>query len=167
MAEFEHTIDNVGLGYTGLCNVTELYKLVNNWISEHGYDKKELRNIEQTIDNKRYIKIIMQPFKKVTDYIEFSVWIFILGEDLEKVTIERKGVKETLDKGTLNIKFHAFLTSDYFSKWEDSAGKYLIRLLFEKFVFHTYMLRYRKQVVEDFEDLQSKIKQYLNLYRNH
>lgn len=167
MGEIEHTIVNVGIGYSGLCNLSELYKIIQNWFSEHGYDKKELRNIEQTIENKRYIKIILQPFKKITDYAEIQIWVIILGEDLEKITIERKGIKENLDKGKLNIRFHALLHTDYFSLWEKNAGMYLIRMLYEKFVFQRYIKRYKKQMHEDFDELQRTIKQYLNLYRTH
>jgi len=43
MAEREVVIDKMRMSYEGLFKVTDLYKLIDGWLREKGYDKREKR----------------------------------------------------------------------------------------------------------------------------
>ena len=73
MAEMELIIEQVRLTYEGLFKATEIYKLIDNWLRTHGYDKREMKTIEKVTPSGKYIEIESLPWKKQTEYVKNDI----------------------------------------------------------------------------------------------
>ena len=65
MSEREVVIDKMRMGYEGLFDVSELYKLIDGWLREKGYDKREKRMAEKVTEGGKFIEWEIEPWKKI------------------------------------------------------------------------------------------------------
>ena len=73
MSEREVVVDKLRLSYEGLFKVTDLYKLVDGWLRQKGYDKREKRMAESVTKGGKCIEWEMEPGKKITDYAKIVI----------------------------------------------------------------------------------------------
>jgi len=165
MAEREVVVDHARLSYEGLFSVPELYKLIDTWIRERGYDKLEKKNIEKIERDGKYIEIEILPWKKITDYAKNVLRLRIIMSNVKDVEIERDGKKIKLNQGKVKIVSDAYLETDYEHRWEGKPIFFFLRTVFDKYFFKPYTQSYRENVLKDYNDLIGQIKSFLNLYR--
>ena len=67
MVERDIVVDRMKIEYEGLFSARELYKLIDNWFFEKGYDKREKKSSESIKPAGKYIEMELEPWKKVTD----------------------------------------------------------------------------------------------------
>jgi hypothetical protein len=165
MAEHEIVIEQMRLTYEGLFSVRELYKMITEWLEEKGYDQKEVKNTEVVKPEGKYIEIMIEPWKKYTDYVKSIIKLRMIFSDIKEVEVEKDGVKVKLNQGKAQFVFDAHLVSDYENRWEAKPTFFFIRTLFDKYFYKPVMSGYRTQLKEYTMDLHSRIKAFLNLYR--
>ena len=165
MAERRIIVDHLKLSYEGLFNATELYALIDDFFREKGYDKREVKNEEQVTPNGKYVDLVLQPWKKITDYIRHIIRVDIKMFHLTEVEVEKDGHKVKLHKGRVNITFDGFLDSDYEHRWDQKPFYFFIRTIFDKFIYKSYMEEYAGILVDNINQLNKTIKAFLNLYR--
>jgi len=166
MAEREVIVDKVRLSYEGLFSVTELYKLIDSFFRDRGYDKRERRNIENVRADGKYIELELEPWKKITDYAANIIKLRLIISNVTDVEVKKDNVTVKLNKGKIQMVFDAYLETDYEGRWEGKPLFYFLRTVFNKFVFHSYTEGYAANVLSDFNELYSKIKGYLNPYKS-
>ena len=105
MPETRNVIDKLRLTYEGLFSVPELYKLLENWFHEKGYDKRETKNMEKVTSEGKYIELVLQPWKKITDYAKIVMTVRIIMTDVKEVIVEKAGVKVKLNQGKVQFVF--------------------------------------------------------------
>lgn len=165
MAERELIVDHIRLEYEGLFDARELLSMIDRYFRDKGYDKRELRNIEQVKPEGKYVEIEYLPWKKTTDYVKNEIWIRLIMSDLKEVEVEKDGVKVKLNQGKIQFVFDGYLTTDYENRWEAKPTFFLVRTLFDKYFLKTYIDKYKGVLVDDVQLLHSTIKSFLNLYR--
>lgn len=165
MAEQKLIVDQLKVTYEGPFDMSGLYSLIDEFFYDKSYDKIEKLNTEQVLPGGRSIKIDMLPEKNITDYFKAVVRIRILGDALQKITIEKDGIKLPVDDGKLMLVFDGYIISDRHSLWEDSPLQWLIRVLFDKYFFKSHYQKAERWVVSDIEDIILRIKSFLNVYR--
>ena len=165
MSEKKLVIDQLRLNYNGLMNFGELFKVVDGWFYEKGFDKFEKKHEEIVLPSGKDIEIELRPWKKITDYAKHIIRIRMYVRGLKNVEIEKDGIKTTLQQGSIRMKFDAYLETDYENKWEQNMYFYFLRAVFDKYVYRTYDARIEEHLVEDTYHLHSTIKSYLNLHR--
>ena len=165
MAERDFVVDHMRLSYEGIFNVTELYKLIDNWLREKGYDKKEKRMAEKVAKDGKFIEWEMEPWKKITDYARIVIKLRTIMTDIKEVDIEVDGSKVKMNQGKADFIFDGFLETDYENRWESKPLYYFLRTLFDKYIFKPYTSGYYSNVIDDVNDLHTRIKSFLNLYR--
>lgn len=151
--------------YKGLLRCKELYKEITSWLVEHGYEKNEIMNEEQVLENGKQIFILLEPSKAISDYGKVEMEISISISELEKVTIEHEGVKKHMDKGNVSVTIETSLVTDHENKWQNKPFYYFSKKIMERFFFKEYIDMYKEEVVEDKRILMREIKGFLNLYR--
>ena len=104
MAERRVIVDGLKLKYKGLFNVEELYKLIDHWFREKAYTKHELVCQEQVFKDGREIKVVKEPYKKITDYAKFVINVTINISSMKDVTIERDSKKLNLNDASLSYE---------------------------------------------------------------
>ena len=165
MAEIKTLIDGKKVVYEGLFNMKDLYRTIDKWFFEHGYDKQELKNFEDISENERQVILEILPYKKISDYARIEVRIFLIVSHLTDVEIERTGVKIKTNKGRTDFSFDCYLVTDYENKWETRPIYYFMRTIFDKFVFKVYTSKFEKEAVKDTLEVEDEIKAFLNLNR--
>lgn len=165
MAERELIVDHLRVEYEGLFDATELYRLIDLFFRDKGYDKRDLKNIEKVRPEGKYVEIELMPWKKTTDYFKNEIKIRIIMQNLKEVEVEKDGRKIRLNQGKLNIVFDGYFTTDYEHRWEQKPSYFFIRTLFDKFFFSSYTDKYKGVLVHDTNTLITDIKTFLNLYR--
>jgi hypothetical protein len=165
MSEKRLVIDQMRLNYSGIFNLNELYRMIDSWLYEKGYDKYEKKNEEQVLETGRKIEIELRPWKKTTDYAKNEIRLRIFVDNMTDVEIERDGRKIKMHKGDIQMIFDAFLETDYEHRWESKPMYYFFRTLVDKYIFKIYTGKFIGNLVADTKDLHQRIKAYLNLYR--
>ncbi len=165
MAENKLVIDQLKLAYEGLFDFSELYRLIDGFFFDRSYDNMEVMNQEQVTSAGKQVRIILEPEKGITDYFKLVIRIRLYGTDLKEVEVEKEKAKLRLSHGQLKITFDGYVISDRNSKWENSPFLWLIRVLGDKFIFREHYDKAEKWLINDVEDLQQKIKSFLNLHR--
>ena len=165
MSEKKLVIDQMKLTYEGIFDLNGLYRLIDGWFYQKGYDKWERKNYEQVLPTGKDIEIEVLPWKKTTDYFKNIIRIRMRFVNVKDVEIEKKGAKLRLNQGRIMMIFDGYLESDYDQRWEDKPMFFLLRTLFDKYVFKSYFTKFEKWLVNDVYDIHGRIQRFLNLYR--
>ncbi len=165
MSEKKLVIDQMKLTFEGIFDLNGLYRTIDAWFYEKNYDKFEKKNFEQIMPTGKDIEIEILPWKKTTDYFKNVIKIRMRFTGIKDVEIEKEGVKLRLNQGRIMMIFDGYLISDYDQKWEDKPLFFLIRTLFDKYVFKPYFNKFEKWLINDVYDIHGRIQRFLNLYR--
>ncbi len=165
MSEKKLIIDQLKLTYEGLFDLPGLYRLIDEYFYDKGYDKRERLNSELVLPTGRSVKIETNHYKNLTDYFKIVTRIRIYGSGIRRPDIDQNGAKLTLNEGKLMLIFDGYVISDRFDRWERTPFLWFMRTLFDKYIFKGHYLRAEQWLMSDAEDLTSRIKSFLNVYR--
>ena len=165
MSEKKLVIDQLKLNYEGLFEVNELFKMVDAWFYEKGYDKYEKKNEEQVLPTGREILLELRPWKKTTDYAKNEIRVRIFMHGVKDVEVEKEGAKVKMNQGEVQMVFDGYLETDYENRWENKPFFYFLRTLFDKYIYKGYISKFEGNLVNDVHDLHTRIKAFLNMYR--
>jgi hypothetical protein len=165
MAEYRNLTFGESFSYKGLIDVKGLYRLIDKWLQEHGYDKFEKWNFEEVYEDGKQITLKLHPFKKINDYVKIEIRINALLSKLKETTINQDGVKITLMKGQAKFTFDTFVVTDYEEHWSSTPFYFFLKTLIDKFIYRSYTDRYEDVLVADKDKLRREIKSFLNITR--
>ncbi len=165
MVEREILIDQKKIGYEGIFDSKELFKLIDQYFRDHRYDKYEKKNFEHVYPSGKQVEIETWPWRKVTDYYKYLMKVHILMTDLKQVEVEKKGIRTSIDHGKVLITFDMYLETDYESRWEQKPMFVFLRFLFDKYFYQVYAFKYQQGAVEEVNQLHALIKSFLNMHR--
>lgn len=165
MAEKTTIVEKEAIRYDGIFSVKDLYKLIDDWVNEKGYMPVE-SFIEETVEKEgKVITVKLEPFKKLTDYAKAVIKIDIMISDCKEVEVKREGKTKKLNKGNILIEIQSILETDYEHKWEMKPWLYVLRTIFEKYVYTPFLSGFKGTIREDTDHLKDQIKAFLNLYK--
>ncbi|MBW2996534.1 hypothetical protein KY332_04510 [Candidatus Woesearchaeota archaeon] len=165
MAERKLVVDQLKLTYEGIFDLNGLYRTIDAWFYEKGYDRYEKKNYEQVLPTGKDIEIELMPWKKTTDYFKNILRIRMKFTNINDVDVEKKGVKLKLQQGRIMMIFDAYLESDYEHKWDVKPMFFFLRTIFDKYIFRGYFKKFEKWLVNDLYQLHGRIQQFLNIHR--
>jgi len=165
MAEREIVVDKMRLSYEGIFKITDLYKLIDGWFRQKGYDKREKRIAESVTKNGKFIEWELEPWKKITDYAKIVIRLRVIITDVKEIDVEIDKTKVKMNQGKADFIFDGLLETDYENRWETKPLFFFLRTLFDRFIFKPYTIGFESNCVDDVNDLQSRIRSFLNLYR--
>lgn len=165
MAEIKTLIDGKSLSYEGVFNLRELYRSIDKWFKDHGYDKQEIKNWEDVSEHEKQVIIEIIPYKKVSDYARIDIRIFMIFSKMSEIEIEKEGFKLKMHKGRAEFYFDAYVVTDYENKWETRPIFYFMKNFFDKFVYKVYTSSYDGEAIRDCSEVENEIRSYLNMNR--
>ncbi|OYT32725.1 hypothetical protein DRJ22_01390 [Candidatus Woesearchaeota archaeon] len=164
MAERHIVIEKERLNYEGLFNAKELFEIIKSWAADKGYWVVEKIHAESLKPEGKYIELVLDPvFKKLTDYAKSVIKIRIQMSEVKDVTVEIDKRKTKLQEGKIKIVFDGILETDYEHRWEMKPLFYVIRTLWEKYIYTPFISGFEKDIKRDLMKLKDDIKSYLNL----
>lgn len=165
MGEIRSVPGKESIKYDGLFSLKDLYKLLNQIIDDRGYIPVEA-SVEESVEKTgKSIEADLEPFKKLTDYAKSVIKIKIRVSDCKEVEVTRDKKKQKLNKGKILIEFDPYLETDYEHRWETTPYLYVLRTLFEKYVYTPFLSNFSQQIIDDTDFIKSQVKSFLNLYR--
>jgi len=164
MAERNIIVDREQINFEGLFDAKGVLDVMDQWVKDKGYFILiEVRHGEATKPEGKYIDMEFAPFKKFTDYAKSIVKIRAQFNEVKDVVIERDGKKVKLQDGKIVIILDGILETDYEHHWEGKPIFFVLRTLFEKYVYTPYVSGFERGVKEDCDILKNNLKAYLNL----
>jgi hypothetical protein len=167
MGHLKIVVDHEKIEYSGPFNGNELFRMIDNFVFERGFDKKHDKDFEQNTANGRFIEWQISPWKKITDYIRYIIKIRILGYDIVKTEAAIEGKKKKVDNGRLIIVIDGFIEYDYDNYWDDKPILFFFRTLYDRFVFKSYTERFEHRLVHDINTLYHHLEKFFNLYKHY
>ena len=165
MVEKRPVIENERISYTGIFSLKDIYKLLQGWMIDQGYIPVERRVHETVTKTGKNVEVDFEPYKKLTDYAKSVIRINVLASDMKQVEVTRDGKKRNLNQGTISIVIDSWLETDYEGRWETQPFYYVLRTIFERYVYTPYMSGFIKSVRDDTVQVRDQLKAYLNLER--
>ena len=158
-------VDQLRLSYEGLFDLPELYRVIDGFFYEKGWDKLERINQEQITPEGRQIRIVLEPWKSATDYFKLIIQIKLNARNVTDVEVEKEGAKIKLNQGDIKMTFNGYVLSDRQKKWEGSPFYWFLHIIFNKYFFKEHHDKAERWVLSDIDDLYQKIKTFLNVYK--
>jgi hypothetical protein len=164
MAE-KRTIQTLRTSYSGLFKVLDLYKLIDDWIIERGYEKDEKMHSENVSESGKDIHMKIDAIKKISEYAKFVIELELNLNNVTETIVKREEKSETLNQGNVSIEIVGYYITDYENRWQQKPIYVFFRTLVEKFIFATPMSEEKLALIDESKHLQSQIEGYLNLYQ--
>ncbi len=167
MGERKIVVDDSKIEYQGLFNSKELYRVIENWIKDHGYDKREASNTEYTKHEGKFIELKLAPWRTITDYAKIIMKVKIVMNDLKDVEVKSDGHRLRMNQGKLVISFQGIVETDWEGRWISKPTLFFLRTLYDKYIYRMYSSRYDGEISCDVNELASEIKRYLNMNKKY
>lgn len=167
MSERRIIIDQLKFSYEGLFNLDELYTLIVQWFYEKGWDWYEKINQEQVTETGKHVRIILEPWKNISDYQKEQIKIKLLFTDVKEVDVELDGKSIRMHQGLLKIVFDGYLITDRKGWYKNNIFWWWITYLMDTIFMREHYEKGETWVESDVQEIYEKIKTYLNAYNYH
>lgn len=167
MSHLKIVVDHEKIDYSGPLEVNDLLRMIENFLWEKGFDKRQEKDFEINTHNGKFIEWQYHPWKKITDYIRYMVKVRVLGYDIVKIDTVVDGKKKKVDSGRIIIVIDGFMEYDYDSYWDDKPFLLFLRTIYDYFVFKAYTERFEQRLVHDINSLMDQVEKFFNLHRHY
>ncbi len=157
MSEKDIIVPKLVLKAVTVFDIKAFYKILKNWFSEFGYNVKE-EEFTSVINEGTEIKWEASRF--VDDYTKFIIKTTIKFNNVKYVETK----KGKMTQAEVNVKLVSLIESDYQERWEKPTTKFL-RGVYDKFIQSDKVGDYRKELINDTNNVFNEIKAYLNLQK--
>lgn len=165
MVERRPVIEQEQIVYEGLFKIKDIYKIIYEWLGDKGYMPVEKRVTESVTKSGKHFEIEFEPYKKYTDYAKSIIRLHLNAQNVTDAEVTIDGNKKTMQKGKVSIMLDSWLETDYEGRWETKPVFYVLRTIFEKYVYTPFLSGFVTSVRNDTLHLKEQLKAYLNLTR--
>lgn len=165
MAERKLVVDHLKLGYEGLFNAGELYSVISTWFFDKNYDWYEKMNQELITPDGKQVRIILEPWKNITDFYKLVFGVKLHLTDIKDVEVEHEGKTLKLSQGVVKVTFDGYVVSDRKKQWHSKPFWWFLSIIMEKYFFQDHYKKAETWMLSDVDDLHDKIKNYLNMFK--
>ena len=155
-------VDHLKFSYEGVFNVAEFYNLIGSWFFEKGWDWTEQMNQELITPEGKQIRIILHPWKSVTEFYKLWMVIKIYATDVKDVEIEHNNQILKLNQGLIRMTFDGYVQVDRVGDWTSKPLWWFFTIIAQKYFFRDHFKKIEDWIRSDVDDLIHKIKTYTN-----
>lgn len=166
MGHLKMIVDHVKLEYKGPLVLNDLFRLIENFLWEKGYDKQHEKDFEINTSIGKSFEWQMSPWKKITDYSQYILRIRLIGFDFVKTDMIVEGRKKKIENGKVIVVIDGFLQHDYDGYWDERPILFLLRTIYDYFIFKVYGENLEHRLVHDVNVLSHDIQKFFNMHRH-
>jgi hypothetical protein len=156
---FESKIKN-----SGIFNFAEFYKFCYDWLADEvQLDITEENYTEKLSGDSKNIDVKWTCTRKVTDYFKFEIKVAFRVLGMRKVEVQRDGIKEKTNDGSVEVKVKGTLVKDYEGKFEKSGFQKFLREIYQKWVIPSRINEYEGKLIGDCDEFLVQAKAFLDL----
>jgi len=160
----DYVLNNEVITYSGPFELKELHKLIKSYMDTYHYTFYEKNHFEKRDENGKYIEILFEPYKTVSDYVKMVIEIRFWLNNVKDISVDVNGKKRTYQQGDVKIQFKAIIYKDYMSTWEVNPFMMFLRSMIDKYIYRSHFSSFREELSDDVMSLKNQIKSFLNLY---
>ncbi|HLC65436.1 MAG TPA: hypothetical protein VJI46_04930 [Candidatus Nanoarchaeia archaeon] len=164
MVEKKLIVDELRLSYSGLFEVEEFYKFVDDWIMEHGMEREIKIKHEELAPEGKSIKWEIEIWKNRVEWQRQVIRLRALMSDVQEIIIEKGEGKKRLNQGKVLLIFDTFLESELGGRWQNKPWFYFSRAVFDRFVWKIWTNKYEDLAIKETNELHAAIKSHFNAY---
>lgn len=153
------------VSFEGIFSAAELFRLIDEWLLDKGYDRKEGKHTETIKPEGKYVELGLDPSKGLADYAKATLKIKITLAGIKDVIVTRDTTKQKMNQGKVTVAFEGILETDYEGRWEGKPIFLFIKILYDKFIYKTFTGGFETVIRQDVAFLKSQVKAYLNLQK--
>ena len=156
---------NYKLKQDSIFDLGELYKSIFRWFDVNGYSfyEKEYNDIDEP--NGKHLEIYWYTEKKIDLYVKFVIEVSYLVLGMQKIELEKGGVKIKTNKGSIEFRITAYLMKDYDDKWSKSAMQKKMRYVYDIFIIKKRIDKLESELVKDVNSLIDELKAFLDIHK--
>jgi len=127
------------LKINGIFDFDGLYRVMHDWFGEMKYYFEEIlykHKVPSPSGAEEHIK--WTGWRKVTEYIKFNIYIYIILRDMKEIEVIKNGQKKRLTKARMTMEFSGNVEVDYTNRFQNSP---FFRNLFH--FFNDYVMKKR------------------------
>lgn len=157
--------DNYKLKQDSIFDLGELYKSIFRWFDVNGYSfyEKEYNDIDEP--GGKHLEIYWYTEKKIDLYVKFVIEVSYLVLNMQKIELEKGGVKIKTNKGSIEFRITAYLMKDYDDKWSKSAMQKKMRYVYDRFIIKKRIDKLEVELVKDVNSLIDELKSFLDIHK--
>ena len=167
MSEMRLIVDHLRLNYNGPFDANALFKHINAFLFERGFDLKVDKEFEQNTKTGKHIEWQIIPWKRISDYTRHHIKIRALIYDYNKVDaiVDKKKVK--VGNGRVVMYLDGYIEYDQEERWESVPFFQLMRTIYNNFIFKVYTERFEQRLSYDVHHLYDTIERFFNMYKHY
>jgi len=167
MSELRIIVDHLRLNYNGPFNANELFKHINAFLFERGFDLKVDKEFEQKTKTGTHIEWSIIPWKRISDYTRVHIKVRALVYDYNKVdaVVDKKKVK--IGNGRVVMYIDGYIEYDQEDRWESIPFFQFLRSIYNIFFYKVYTERFEQRLSYDVHHLYNTIEQFFNIYKHY
>ena len=148
---------------SGIFNFAELYEFLYDWLNEESYKLKEKKYSEKVMGDVKTIEIEWDADKKVSDYFKFRLELRWQITGLKKIEVKKEDQKVTMNSGSVEIKFRAWVLKDYEGRWENKPVWKFLRGVYDRYIIRHRNDQYEDKVEDEMKEMVAQTKAFLAL----
>src|SRR3989338_7576627 len=117
MGHVKLIVDHEKIDYSGPFSLNDLFRMIENFIWERGFDKRQDKDFEQNTHNGKFVEWQISSWKIITDYTRYIMKVRVLGYDILKTDAVNHGKKSKVDTGRIIIVIDGFCCSSLFTSY--------------------------------------------------
>ncbi len=165
MIEKKVVVDRMLINYTGPFEVTEFYKIVEDWKEHHGREKEIKKKSEEVSPQGKNIEWSVELWKFETEHDKIMTRVKAFFKNVREIKIEKAGAVRKLNHGDVVIVLDAFLETDYHHEWTMTPWFYFLRIVFDRFIWNIWTERYVGKLRSETMDLHKQLTAFFRLYQ--
>ena len=176
VSEFNPQIVNWEIEHEDVFHLKNLYKYIHQWFTSNGYvgidgdDKFEYLYFQKVLGNGNLEHHIWWRMQKIPDnnpYIKFFVRFDYQTLNMGETKRDNRGKQFKTNEGDLIVRCTGWMMLDYDRAWRDHKYLKLLHRYFKKKFYKKQIEHYEVVLHTELYQLQSMIKQYMNLKNPH
>ncbi len=142
--------------FSGKLKFNDLYKEITIWGKHHQYKIDEIKYDISRGEEGQNTKIVLELYKKVSDYAKISIFVTLIGTELKNVKIKNKIIQE----GEVLVSLKNLIKRDYEDVWTRKNLYRFIREFYDKFIGSSRYEIDEKLLKKETRELRNAIKNH-------
>ncbi len=149
------------LKVNGIFDLFRVREAIAGAISARKYFMFEKANSVREMPEGKEYEMEFAAFKKVDDYVKFSITVKFLIQNFNEVESEGK----ILGSGIATISFTSEMEKDWKKRFGGTGFKNLVREVYEKYVVPEKLLKREVELYNEAKDIMNEAKSVLEMYQ--
>jgi len=160
----ELIIDKMELGYSGIVDLKEFYKVIFDFWEDKGFDIIETKHKEKVSKDGKTREINSEFFisREETSYLKY---IYELSVEMNGVKLVESDGKTVNEVSEMSIKINGKLDYDYSAYFKkDKPFTSFLRVLYESYINKSEIEYHRERVAKYAIDFYKELRKFLKIY---